>query len=185
MKIRRKGFNLYTGIIIVLPDCWLRCWWGTLCWPENKKTGERCYLGDENQEEYIYLPVFKNDPIIVEQDIKGLEAFAKEMGVKVSVEAPQSYDVVETAKLLEKAIQKKPKGIMICATEENLDPILMQAAEAGIPAITVDSDLPESKRLAYIGSDWYQIGRKQAEALIKLIGGKGTVAVLGIIGNRN
>lgn len=185
MKIKRKGANLYTGIITVLSLLLAVSLVGNALLAREQEDRRTVASADESQEEYIYLPVFKNDPIIVEQDIKGLEAFAKEMGVKVSVEAPQSYDVVETAKLLEKAIQKKPKGIMICATEENLIPYINEAAEAGIPVITVDSDLPESKRLAYIGSDWYQIGRKQAEALIKLIGGKGTVAVLGIIGNRN
>ena len=35
---------------------------------------------------------------------------------------------------------------------------------AGIPVVTVDADVPNSTRLAFIGTDWYELGASQAKA---------------------
>lgn len=136
-------------------------------------------------EEYIYIAVFKNDPIILEQDLKGLEAFGQQMGVKVTLEGPDNYDILEMVRLVEEAIVKKPAGLMICGSEKKLEPYVNMAVEAGIPTITVDADLPDSERMAHVGSNWYDIGVKQAEALVKLVGGKGMLAMFGIYGAAN
>lgn len=154
------------------------------CFPQKDEKGA-VYQQSQRQEEYIFMPPFMNDPLINEQDMKGLERFAEEKGVKVTVMAPEKFDAVETAKMFEKAIEKKPAGIMVCATDTILISCINKAIEKGIPVVTVDADRPESKRLAYIGSNWNEIGVKQAEAIVRLTSGKGIVAGFGIAGNIN
>ena len=38
-------------------------------------------------------------------------------------------------------------------------------ARARIPVVCVDADVPASKRMAFIGTDWFDLGVRQAEAI--------------------
>jgi ABC-type sugar transport system substrate-binding protein len=63
-----------------------------------------------------------------------------------------------------------------------LVPAINGAMEAGVPVVCVDADVPASKRLAFIGTDWYEIGTRQGEAMVRALGGRrGKVAMLGLI----
>ena len=49
-----------------------------------------------------------------------------------------------------------------------------------MPVVCVDADVPGSKRLAFIGTDWYDLGVRQGEAMVRALRGRaGTVAMLG------
>jgi ABC-type sugar transport system substrate-binding protein len=57
-----------------------------------------------------------------------------------------------------------------------------QAIEAGIPVVTVDCDVPASRRLAFIGTDWFDLGVRQAQAMVEALNGrKGKVTLIGMI----
>jgi ABC-type sugar transport system substrate-binding protein len=63
-----------------------------------------------------------------------------------------------------------------------LVPPINAAIAAGIPVVCVDADVPASRRLSFIGTDWFEIGVRQADAMVKALGGrKGKVALLGLI----
>jgi ribose transport system substrate-binding protein len=48
--------------------------------------------------------------------------------------------------------------------------------------VCVDADVPGSKRLAFVGTDWYDLGVRQGEAMARALGGRrGKVAMLGLI----
>lgn len=136
-------------------------------------------------EEYVYVAVFKDEPMIKTQDEVGLRRFAQDYGVQVTIEAPEYFDASAQAKILEQVIARKPAGIMVCGSDLSLSPYIDKAIAQGIPTITVDADLPDSKRIAYVGSNWTRLGAKQAEAMAKLIGGKGKVAMLGMVSTDN
>ena len=58
-----------------------------------------------------------------------------------------------------------------------------KAIDAGIPVVCVDADVPHSKRMAFIGTDWYQLGVEQAKALAPYLKGKtGKAVMIGIAG---
>lgn len=50
--------------------------------------------------------------------------------------------------------------------------------ESGIPCVTVNTDLPDSGRIAYVGSDYYRCGQTAAGLLNLITGGR---AVVGIV----
>lgn len=139
----------------------------------------------KSTEEYVYICPLVNDPMALNHDAKALKQFGKDMGVKVTFAGPEKYDVAAQAAAIEDAIKRKPAGIMVVGTERGLIPYVNEAVDAGIPTITVDADLIDSKRMAFVGSNWFNIGVKQAEAMVKLIGGKGKVAMMGIGGADN
>jgi ABC-type sugar transport system substrate-binding protein len=48
-----------------------------------------------------------------------------------------------------------------------------------------DSNIPNANHHAFLGTDWYEIGRMQGEEMVKLIQGKGKIAYMGILGMSN
>jgi ribose transport system substrate-binding protein len=138
-----------------------------------------------SEEEYVWISCIANQSMFVNHDQKALKQFGKDLGVKVTVEGPNDYDISGQAEAIRNVIKRRPAGIMVLGMERGLIQALNEAVDAGIPTITVDADLVESKRMAFVGSNWYNLGIKQAEAMVKLIGGKGKVAAMGIGGADN
>jgi ABC-type sugar transport system substrate-binding protein len=60
-----------------------------------------------------------------------------------------------------------------------IEPVIEQAMKAGIPVITFDSDAPNSKRIAYIGTDNYFFGVQLAKVLKQLVPTGGIYGALG------
>jgi ABC-type sugar transport system substrate-binding protein len=67
------------------------------------------------------------------------------------------------------------------------EPVLQQAAAKHIPIITVDRKINATAckdYVTFIGSDFYQQGKRAADQMVKALGGKGKVAILlGASGN--
>lgn len=55
--------------------------------------------------------------------------------------------------------------------------------ENGIPCVTVNTDIPDSKRIAYVGSDYYKCGRTAAGLMNLITGGTANIGI--ITGSRN
>ena len=76
----------------------------------------------------------------------------------------------------------KPAGICVFGVEPVLTPSINKAVEAGIPVVTILGDLPDSKRVAYVGSSQHDLGYVGGKNLAEAIGGEGKVAILSIPG---
>lgn len=135
----------------------------------------------KSEERYVYIAAYSGSHSM-DADNQGMLDFSREYGVGVETVAPKEFDTVEQARLIDEVIATKPAGILISAFDASLTPYVNKAVDAGIPTITVETDLPDSKRLAYVGTDWYDLGVRQADTLAKLIGEEGTVAMLGLVG---
>src|ERR1700730_3432929 len=108
------------------------------------------------------------------------------MKVQSSFVGPNTYDPKGEREVLQEAVQKKPTGILLAAT----DPALLKedidkAIAAGIPVITLDSDAPGSKRLFFIGTNNYQAGLTGGQRLAQELKGKGNVVVFTMPEQRN
>ncbi len=80
---------------------------------------------------------------------------------------------------MESAIATQPDGIFCYAGLESMPRLLEEAATAGIPVVTIDSDCSDTtNRIAYAGTDPYNAGYASGEAMIEATGGEGTVAIL-------
>ena len=77
-------------------------------------------------------------------------------------------------------------GIAIsCLNGDFLTETINRAMDAGIPVVTWDADAPNSKRIAFYGVDDKAGGRIMGEEAVKLLGGKGTVALMTSLGPTN
>jgi ribose transport system substrate-binding protein len=71
-------------------------------------------------------------------------------------------------------------GLGLAPLADILTPEINNFADAGVPVVTIDSDLPDSERQLYIGTINYEAGHTSAETLTSMLDGKmGSVIVLG------
>jgi ABC-type sugar transport system substrate-binding protein len=134
-------------------------------------------------EEYVWLSANANLPLFTAHDHPALRLAGEELGVKVTIAGPNSVDIPGLVAAVEQTAARKPAGMMVVGWDPSaLVPAINAAVEAGIPVVCVDGDVPASKRYSFIGTDWYEIGIRQADAMVKALAGrKGKVALLGLI----
>lgn len=136
-------------------------------------------------EEYVMVTTATSLPLFVTHDQAAFKAWGKARGVKVSIVGPTDWNVPAQIEAIEQVIATKPAGMLINGTDLGIANAINKAVEAGIPTVVYDSEIP-SKRHCFLGSDWYQMGLKQGEAIGKLANGKkGKVACVGILGQSN
>ena len=117
----------------------------------------------------------------------GAERAAAEFGdVEVLWNAPLTADQLKQKEILESYITQRVDGIAISSLNgEFLKDTIDRAMDAGIPVTTWDSDAPGSKRIAFYGVDDLASGRIMGEEAIKMLNGKGKVALITSLGATN
>ena len=136
-----------------------------------------------SNEEYVWLSANANLPLFVAHDHPALKLIGEKLGIKVTIAGPNSVDIRGFVEAVEETTARKPAGMMVVGWDPSaLIPAIDSAIGAGIPVVCVDADVPKSKRYAFIGTDWFDLGARQAEAMVKALNGnKGKVALQGLI----
>jgi ribose transport system substrate-binding protein len=106
----------------------------------------------------------------------GFSQAASQLKVRADVVGPNSYDPKAEVEAFDHAVSQKPTGILVSAADPNLlKDSIDKAIAAGIPVITIDSDVRGSKRLFFIGTNNYQAGLMGGQRLAADLKGKGNV----------
>ncbi len=88
----------------------------------------------------------------------------------------------EVIELLEQLEKQHVQGIALCAIDDSsIEAKIAKLEEAHIPVITLNSDLPGSRRLCFVGQDYTQSGRIAGELMSKCIPPNGKL--LALVGN--
>ncbi|QHT68341.1 sugar ABC transporter substrate-binding protein [Rhodocytophaga rosea] len=153
--------------------------------PGQASTNDTPAVQVNPNEEYVMVTTSVNMPMYVNHDQAAFKRWGEKMGVKTSVLGPPEWDVQAQVATIEQVIGTKPAGLLINGTDPSIAQAINKAVEAGIPTVVYDSDIPQSKRHAFLGTNWYEIGRIQGETMAKLINGKGKIAYMGILGLTN
>lgn len=126
------------------------------------------------------IPVFNYAKI-------GADRAAREIGgIEILWNAPATADQLKQKEILESYITQRVDGIAISALNGDfLAGTIDRAVAAGIPVVTWDSDAPTSKRLAFYGVDDLASGRILGEQAVKVLNGKGQVALITSLGAAN
>jgi ABC-type sugar transport system substrate-binding protein len=138
---------------------------------------------DYSNEEYVWISPNANLPLYKAHDHPALELAAKELGVKVTLAGPSTTDMPSFLTMIETIAVRRPAGILVNAWDPSatIGPIA-KAMDAGVPVITVDADAPDSKRITFVGTNWFDLGKRQGEAMVRALAGRtGTIALLGMI----
>ncbi len=104
---------------------------------------------------------------------QGLKDVSEELGIKGTFTGPLAHNPEEQANTLDQIIARKPAGILIApGNPDTLKPYIDKAIDEGIPTICFDTDSPDSKRLAYFGTENYNAGVMGAHILAEALGAK-------------
>jgi ribose transport system substrate-binding protein len=113
-------------------------------------------------------------------------AFVMGTGVQAGLAGPDTFDPQAEVQEFRTVMTLKPAGILVSAGDAAAMKGPIDAAIAqGIPVVTVDSDVPDSKRLTFIGTNNYQAGVMGGRVLVERLHGKGDIVVYTVAGQEN
>jgi ribose transport system substrate-binding protein len=113
------------------------------------------------------------------------EAARQHPDVELSVLAPErEINIDQQVSIIEDQILKKVSALAVVPGGiAEVSPVLDKAKAAGIPVLIVDNDTPWPGKLSYIGTDNRLGGKLAGDYVVKLLGGRGKVAIVrGILG---
>jgi simple sugar transport system substrate-binding protein len=112
---------------------------------------------------------------------RGVDDAARQLGVSVSYEAPDSYDVARMRSLIDAAVATHPTGLVVSLPDPpGLAPAVRRAVAAGIPVVSINSGAAAFRALGiavHVGQPEYQAGVAAGARL----GGIGVEHVLCVI----
>src|SRR5690349_22886380 len=121
---------------------------------------------------------------------QGAEDAAKELtkssGVTVHIDwlTPPTEDGTVQAQRISQAVNAGDNAVLMSASDAGkVVGAIDDAVARGVPVMTFDSDVPNSKRFAFYGGDDALMGRETMDELAKQMNGQGHVAILA--GNQN
>jgi simple sugar transport system substrate-binding protein len=116
----------------------------------------------------------------------GVEQAGKDMGVKVNYSAPDTFDMVKMAQLIDAACAKQPSGLVISLPDATaLGPSVQKCVAAGIPVISANSGSDAYAKLGiltHVGQD-ESVAGTAAGARMKDAGGKNAICINQEVGN--
>lgn len=112
----------------------------------------------------------------VDQGIRRACAELEESNVQVLLRRCGTDLPQEALELLESMRADGAAGFAVCTVSDPaVESWISARAEEGIPCVTFNSDLPESRRLCFVGQDIYAAGRVAAGLLYKCVSGQGPI----------
>src|SRR5690606_34492543 len=93
---------------------------------------------------------------------RGVDEAARDMGVRVEYRAPEIFDMIQMAQLIDAAVAARPHGLVVSIPDPDaLEASIRRAVEAGIPVISINSGSNVSKGfgvLTHVGQEEYLAG---------------------------
>ena len=138
------------------------------------------------KETYYWVSNKANLPLFVQYDYVGMKLIADELGVQVRVAGPTDFDLPGFIAAVDQVCAQKPAGVSVVGGwDPSLTEPVKRCMAAGVPTVVDDGDLPDSGRLAYIGTNWTNVGIAQAKQLMKELPNGGKIAMMSIINAGN
>ncbi|WRS27722.1 LacI family DNA-binding transcriptional regulator [Oscillospiraceae bacterium MB08-C2-2] len=120
-------------------------------------------------------PFFEDMLVGIRHKVMELEQY----GIEVEVLHTALDDPMKQVALMDDLVAKGANGIALTPIQHPLvEAKINELADKGIPVITANSDLENSKRLAYVGSDGLKGGRTAAGLLCLITGGKSNIGIV-------
>jgi ribose transport system substrate-binding protein len=114
----------------------------------------------------------------------GAALVAHEKGLRVYYQAPtREDDLSSQLGIIERALDRGCNGIILSPVEAlPFRTTIRRAVESGVPTVIVGTGLgiPPSKKLAYVLNNEEAGGELAARRVARILGGKGTIAIVGI-----
>jgi len=147
---------------------------------------ESAYGPTDAKYTYYWISNKANLPLFVQYDYVGMKRIAEELGVRVIVAGPTDFDVPGFIAAVDQVCAQKPSGVSVVGGwDPSLTESVKKCIEQGVPTVVDDGDLPDSGRLAYIGTNWTQVGVAQAKKMMEVLPNGGKLGLMSIINAGN
>ncbi len=108
---------------------------------------------------------------------EGLNKAAEDLDVWVRFHKFKSFEAEKHFEEMDKAIAAKVDGIITnIPVNDTMHSYIERACNSSIPVITIENDLPGSKRISFIGTNSYAYGVNAGKLLARATGGKARTA---------
>jgi ribose transport system substrate-binding protein len=113
----------------------------------------------------------------------GADAAGKDLNANIIWNGPdKETEIAKQINIVQDMISRKVDAIVMAACDENaLIDVVNQAMDAKIPVITIDSGVKSDRPLSFVATDNVAAARMAADAMAKLLGGKGEVGIIPIV----
>jgi ABC-type sugar transport system substrate-binding protein len=119
---------------------------------------------DRVKQEYVWISNFSSLPLFVERVYPALDAFAHDFNVTVRKAGPTTDDLAAYIATVETECARKPAGIIVVGGwDQSLQEPVNKCIAQKVPVVVTDGDLPNSNRLSYVGTNWYNLGVTMAK----------------------
>lgn len=138
------------------------------------------YGEDEPLEIYVILKATSPQMEFWQVVRQGIEAAAREYLVETTVVGPWlEQQVDDQIAIMQGVIESKPDGIVLAASDyDRLSAPVQRAIQAGIPVVTVDSDVDNQEVVAFVGTNNVEAGRRAGEEMLTLVRSDATIAIV-------
>jgi LacI family transcriptional regulator len=134
------------------------------------------------QKKRLVVPVLLLKVDAVEEIKAGIEEGYREykdFGLEIEYYITSNSDALEQLNTINLLRNKKISGLIISPLDDiNIRNAIDELVDEGIPVITTNSDITESKRMCFIGQDVERAGRVAGELMGEILNGHGKVAVI-------
>jgi simple sugar transport system substrate-binding protein len=140
------------------------------------------HVKDGKKLNFTYITNDLSIPYTASQRV-GVKKAIAQLGIDAKLTGPPSGQAQDQVSLIQTLVsQKKVDGIAVAAVNvDSLKPVIQQAFNAGIPLISVFTDQPNSKELAFVGEDNTAFGKYEGKMLAKTLKGKtGSVVAISV-----
>lgn len=143
-------------------------------------------LAEEAEAKELYIEVSMLGSLDYFYDHKlGMKRVGEDLGVDTRYMGPSDWDISAMSNAMEQAIAMNPAGLVVVGFDSSIEPLINKAVRMGIPVVTVDADLPNSDRLAFVGTGNKNAGYTGGQKLASLVDEKGKVAIMTKPGQSN
>lgn len=150
------------------------------CSTKNGPAATDAGAEDHSDELYIMATMYSSHPVL-QPDLRYFKEKGEALGVRTLTVGPPDNSLERYIEAIEQAIAQKPDGLAINGLDVAIVALIDKAMDQGIPVVLWDADLPMSKRITFIGTDWPQLGVRLADAMAPLVNKRGKVGRVGNI----
>jgi ribose transport system substrate-binding protein len=150
--------------------------------PRQESSTDEAQPGEAKK--YFEMTALANLPYFIDHQV-GLYFAGKVLNAETKYVGPLDYDMTAMVNAFEQVIAEDPTGINVIGFDAALKPTIDKAVDMGIPVVTLDAEVYDSKRLTFLGTGNYNAGRVGAQLLAEAIGGAGKVALITKVGQSN
>lgn len=111
-----------------------------------------------------------------------IKTLAGQLGVDYQVVGPENGDIAKQVQMIENYVAQKVDVLVVSSLGPATCDAIDEAVDAGVKVVMADGDCPDSKRLAYYGSNNVSLGADAAVLFAEAVKGKGKQKILVVTG---